>query len=290
MSLSTTTVIVPVFNAYESLDACLASLSRTLQPSVKVILANDASSDPRIAPLLQQFSHSAAFSVRVIEREKNLGFPENCNHAFREAGSDDVVLLNSDTIVTPGWLSQIIRLAQSDARIATITPWSNNAEICSFPLFCEHNPVPSDLDLIAQAAAMISNHDAHDLPTAMGFCMWVRRKALTQCGDFDATTFGRGYGEENDLCCRFASMGWRNVHCAQSYVAHLGKQSFGPLNIAPGGDNLQSLLVRWPDYHEQVARFIMADPLRPLRAALSENILRLQQQGPQGDLFGHQSA
>jgi GT2 family glycosyltransferase len=281
-----TTIIVPIFNAFEALDICLAALLRNLTASAKVILANDASTDPRIESLLKQFESRARFSVRIIHREHNLGFPENCNRGFFEAGDDDVLLLNSDAIVTPDWLENILALAALDETIATITPWSNNAEICSFPRFCEYSPVPENYELIAQAAAMMPQDASHELPTAMGFCMWIRRAALRQCGNFDAATFGRGYGEENDLCRRFAAMGWRNVLCTRAYVAHLGSQSFAPLNLGPGGENLQKLLARWPDYHEQVARFIMADPLKPLRAQLSENILRIEQHGPQGDLFG----
>jgi GT2 family glycosyltransferase len=284
--VANTTIIVPIFNAFEALDICLAALLRTLNASAKVILANDASTDPRIEGLLQQFESRATFSVRTISREHNLGFPENCNRGFIEAGDDDVLLLNSDAIVTPDWLENMLALAAVDETIATITPWSNNAEICSFPHFCEYSPVPENYELIAQAAAMMPLDASHELPTAMGFCMWIRRAALRQCGDFDAATFGRGYGEENDLCRRFAAMSWRNILCTRAYVAHLGSQSFAPLNLGPGGENLQKLLARWPDYHEQVARFIMADPLKPLRAQLSENILRIQQQGPQGDLFG----
>ena len=68
--------------------------------------------------------------------------------------------------------------------------------------------------------------------------------------------------------------------------AFLGNASFGPLDMAPNGDNLGRLLARWPDYNERVARFIMADPLRPHRQRLQENLEKLAQSGPQRDLFG----
>jgi GT2 family glycosyltransferase len=116
--------------------------------------------------------------------------------------------------------------------------------------------------------------------------MYLRRSALRQLGGFDAATFGRGYGEENDFCLRAAAMGWRNVLCETAYVVHLGNASFGPLDMAPNGDNLRRLLARWPDYNERVARFIMADPLRPHRQRLQENLEKLAQSGPQRDLFG----
>ncbi len=278
-------IIVPIFNAYEALDICLGSLLKTLPAQVKVLLADDASTDPRIPDLLIQFKQRAQFSVDIARRDSNLGFPANCNSAFKEAGDSDVLLLNSDTVFTHGCLEKIIQCANRDAKIATITPWSNNAEICSYPKFCENNLLPDNLELMAQAAALIATDHMPELPTAMGFCMWIRRAALRQCGNFDAETFGRGYGEENDFCRRVAAMGWRNVMCVNAYVAHSGAASFGPMGLGPGGDNLQSLLVRWPDYHEQVARFILDDPLRELREQFSANILDIQNRGPQGDLF-----
>ena len=280
------TVVVPVHNALDALDACLASLDRTLPPGAKVLVADDHSSDPRIAPLVEGWCGRTKLAARHVRRARNLGFPANCNAAFADTGEDDVVLLNSDTLTTAGWLQQIARCAGSDPRIATITPWSNNAEICSFPRFCEDNPVPDQPDAVAEAAAGLSPVLYPELPTAVGFCMFVRRAALRQIGGFDAETFGRGYGEENDLCLRFAGFGWSSVLCDDAYVAHVGHQSFGPLGERPGGENMRRLLVRWPDYHERVAAFILSDPLRPLRERLLRRLEAMDRGAPQGDLFG----
>lgn len=280
------TVVVPVYNALGPLDACLASLDRTLPEGTAVLVADDHSSDPRIPPLVEAWCGRTRLAARHVRRERNLGFPANCNAAFDDTGDEDLVLLNSDTVATRGWLQQITRCAASDPRIATITPWSNNAEICSFPRFCEDNPPPEQPDAIAEAAAGLSPATYPELPTAVGFCMYLRRAALRQLGGFDAQTFGRGYGEENDFCLRVAAMGWRNVLCETAYVVHLGAASFAPLELSPGGENLARLVARWPDYNERIARFIMADPLAPLRQRLSERLLALAAAGPQRDLFG----
>lgn len=280
------TVVVPVHNALEDLDSCLASLDRTLPPGSRVLVADDASTDPKVTVLLQGWLARTRLSARVVRRERNLGFPANCNAAFAETGDDDVVLFNSDAVATTGWLQQLVRCAASDARIATITPWSNNAEICSFPTFCENNPAPEHPEAVAEAAAQLAAPVYPELPTAVGFCMFVRRAALAQIGGFDAETFGRGYGEENDFCLRAAAMGWRNVLCDTAYVVHRGGASFVPLDITPNGDNLARLLARWPDYNERVARFIMADPLAPLRLDLIARMDALAASGPQRDLFG----
>jgi len=280
------TVVVPVFNAVASLDACLASLSRTLPANAVVMIADDASTDPNVEVLARNWCDRSTFAASYIRRPVNLGFPANCNAAFAEAGRADVVLLNSDAIATTGWLSQIARCAANDPRIATITPWSNNAEICSFPRFVEANPIPDDPDRIALAAASQAALDYPDLPTAVGFCMFVRRAALDQVGGFDVDTFGRGSGEGNDFSRRVAAMGWGNALCDGANVAHAGNASFGPLGQGPGGENLRRLQARWPDYNERVARFILADPLRPLRDRLAGHLAELDRGGPQRDLFG----
>ncbi len=278
------TVIVPVFNAFDALDGCLASLTQTLPKFANVLIADDASTDPRVIELIDRWVSSVPFNATYVRRNQNLGFPANCNAAFAEAGNNDVVLLNSDTITSSGWLQRLVECAASDLRIASITPWTNNGEIASFPRFIEPNPIPEDLSLIAASASRCTA-DYPDLPTAVGFCMYLRRDALNALGDFDAQTFGRGYGEENDWCRRAAVMGWRNVLCTRAFVAHIGNVSFSAVNMAPGGENLARLIARWPDYNELIARFIMTDPLRPYRDALSEQIRLSNDSGQQGDLF-----
>ncbi|MEO8001619.1 MAG: glycosyltransferase, partial [Arenimonas sp.] len=109
--MSLPVIVVPVFNAYEALDICLGSLLKTLPANAQVLLADDASSDPRIPDLLVQFQQRAKFNVAIIRRETNLGFPANCNAAFRETGECDVLLLNSDTIFTHGCLEKISQSA-----------------------------------------------------------------------------------------------------------------------------------------------------------------------------------
>lgn len=285
MSVALPTVIVPVFNAHLALDACLASLDRTLPARTSVYVADDASTDPRVTDVLRAWQQRTPLSSKVVRRLRNLGFPGNVNAALAHTAPADVVVLNSDAVTTQGWLQRIAACAASDARIATISPWSNNAEIASFPRFCENNPVPDDPDAIAAAAASAGAPEYPELPTAMGFCMYLRRAALDACGDFDVATFGRGYGEENDLSLRFAGHGWRNVLCDDAYVVHSGNASFGPLGLGPGGDNLQRLLARWPDYNERIARFILADPLAPLRARLQRRLEQLAHPHAQHDLF-----
>lgn len=262
-------ILLPVYNAPDDLDACLASLVRTT-PDTSVLLADDASPDPRVAEVVARYARQ--LKLRHVRRAQNMGFVGNVNQGLRETAPDDVVLLNSDTVTTPGWLERLLVCAASDPRIATATPWSNNAEICSFPTFCEAGPVPENLDELAEAAHTAGAPEYPDLPTAVGFCMFLRRAAVDAVGDLDRATFGRGYGEENDFCLRAAAHGWRHVLCDDAYVAHRGGASFRPEGFAPGGENLARLNARYPGYNALIAAFILRDPLKPLRERLARRL------------------
>jgi glycosyltransferase involved in cell wall biosynthesis len=184
----------------------------------------------------------------------------------------DVVLLNSDTVVTRGWLDALVRCAASDPAIGTITPFSNNAEICSLPRFCENNPWPASRDAgtMVRALEWAAVPTYPDLPTGVGFCLYIRHALIDAIGMFDPV-FGLGYGEENDLCMRAAAAGYRNVLCEDAFVLHLGGSSFGDKRADLAERNMQILLERHPDYLDQVRAYIAADPARPLRElALSQ--------------------
>ncbi|MFO1311890.1 MAG: glycosyltransferase [Burkholderiales bacterium] len=259
-------VVIPVYNAPDDVRLCVESALAHLRPDVRVVVIDDASPDPRIAPLLEAFAKRGHPQLLVLRNERNLGFTGTANRGMRLSRAD-VILLNSDTIVSAGWLEAIMHCAATDPRIGTITPFSNNAEILSFPKFCENNPWPSGADPgpvnASFAAAAVPVYP--DLPTGVGFCFYVRRALLDEIGDFDADVFGAGYGEENDLCLRAAKAGWRNVLADNAFVVHTGERSFAGRKAEVAQRNMAALIARHPHYMDMVREFIAADPLRAIR-------------------------
>ncbi len=204
---------------------------------------------------------------------RNRGFVFSVNRGMSSV-TGDVVLLNSDTVVTPGWYEALSVCLASDPDIATATPWSNNGEIVSFPEFCQAAAIPENLAETAKAIAAAGSPLYPDLPTAVGFCMAVSRLAIERVGLFDETAFGRGYGEENDFSMRACAIGMKNVLCDNAYVAHHGSCSFGPLGLQPDPDSMQRLLKKHPGYLALVEDFIRRDPLSARRQVLIEAVQR----------------
>ncbi|WP_231910526.1 glycosyltransferase [Candidatus Nitrosoglobus terrae] len=271
MNAQTIDIIIPIYNAYEHLIACLASVDQHTERKYQLILIDDASTDLRIESLFETLKEKNNPNILLLKNKLNQGFVATANRGMK-VSKNDVVLLNSDTLVTQNWLGKLKRCADSDPKIGTITPFSNNAEICSFPEFCRENPMPEDLALINRAIEAASVPIDLDIPTGVGFCLYIRRSLINKIGVFDVETFGKGYGEENDFCLRARQVGYRNVLCSNAYVAHVGSGSFGQEKKELAEKQMAALLKKHPSYLTQVARFIAQDPIRPIRHMIQTHL------------------
>jgi GT2 family glycosyltransferase len=269
-------IAIPVFNGFEATERCLQSLVDTrIEAKHRVVIINDTSSDARVAPMLD--AHSRAHPKRAIEVRHNAvnrGFTWNVNQAIAALRADEqLLLLNSDTLVTSGWLDEMLLSAKSEAKIGTVTPFSNNATICSLPDFSREWPVPNVSERERIAKALAAKRVAPiDLPTAIGFCMLITRDCLDAVGKFDVENFPRGYGEENDFCRRAEASGYRNVLCPNAYVAHEGGQSFSEEKaelMRLGGERL---LAKHPDYNDVVGEWIRRDPAKVRRDDIARGV------------------
>jgi GT2 family glycosyltransferase/glycosyltransferase involved in cell wall biosynthesis len=260
-------VVIPVYNARRDLERCVESVLAHTDCRYRLVLIDDASPDPAIAVYFDALERRALPHVLLLRNRRNRGFPRTANRGMRLSRAD-VVLLNSDTVVTRGWLEALSRCAASSPAIGTVTPFSNNAEICSFPRFCADNEPGTDRDTehIRAALAGSAAPTYPSLPTGVGFCFYVKRALIEAIGVFDPA-FGPGYGEENDFCMRALAAGYRSVLCDDAYVLHLGGRSFEGQKHELGARNLALLLDRHPNYAKLVQDFIGRDPLRPLRDA-----------------------
>ncbi|HKR64875.1 MAG TPA: glycosyltransferase, partial [Thermoanaerobaculia bacterium] len=254
-------VIIPVYGAAAELRACLDSIARHTdleRHSVLLVLDGPEEAIPDFAP------------ARVIRNDRRAGFTESVNRGMCETTSD-VVLLNSDTIVTPRWLENLIDAAYASGDVATVTPLSNDATLCSVPRAFEENLLPSGftIDAFAELVTKVSARSYPLLPTGVGFAMYIRRAALDDLGLFDAARFGLGYGEENDFCMRALARGWLHVADDATFIDHAGHRSFGASRAAQLRRARRTLSRVHPRYMRTIADFMRRDPLAPVRARIA---------------------
>jgi GT2 family glycosyltransferase len=262
-------VIIPVYKGLHQTRRCIESVLGSRQASdFEVVVIDDASPDPDIALYLGE--EAGRGRITLLRNQSNLGFVQTVNRGMALHADRDVVLLNSDTEVANDWLDRMRRSAYGQSDVGTVTPFSNNATICSYPFEGWTGGVPGTLGLAALDRLFAATNAGRtvDLPTAVGFCMYIRRACLDQLGLFDARRFGRGYGEENDFCMRAANAGWRNVLAGDVFVFHEGSVSFSEERSALTENATKTLADLHPDYIRKVREFVTRDPARELRAAV----------------------
>ena len=251
-------VVIPVYRGLEETKRCLESVIENRDEiPVEIIVVDDCSPDPAISEWLR--SLSAQGLITLLYNEKNRGFVASVNRGMNAADSRDVVLLNSDTQVPKNWLRRLVGHAYSGPRIGSVTPFSNNATICSWPTI-EGSDLPAGKTLSQLDEAFFAANRGRQvtIPTAVGFCMYIRRDCLRAVGNFDEVAFGRGYGEENDFCMRAFSAGWSHILACDTFVYHVGETSFG--KASPERAKSWGVLIkRYPNYPLAVSRHIEAD-------------------------------
>lgn len=112
------------------------------------------------------------------------------------------------------------------------------------------------------------------MPTGVGFCMGVNRNVLNEIGNFDAKTFGKGYGEENDWCQRAIEKGYKNVHVENLFVFHNHGGSFLSEDKKKFlKEHEKKLLAKHPAYNSEVAKFCVQDPNKSIRQSVELDLL-----------------
>jgi|GEM_PF-1685152 len=267
-------IIVPVYEGMQETLLCLRSLLDQTPAHYALIVINDASPNAALVQVLRQWAATGAFTL--LENERNQGFVASVNRGMQCHPERDVVLLNADTIVPAGWLPRLQAAARSAANIATATPFSNNATLLSFPEPFIANPLPEGeaFETLADHFARCNAGVVMDIPTGVGFCLYIRRAALNAVGLFDAEGYRTGYGEENDFCLRAQALGWRHVAACDVYVAHQGSVSFGDGKEKLLAQNLATLTSRFPDYLTTIDRFEQQDVLRRVRNPVARHLLK----------------
>jgi len=231
-SFPSVSIVIPVHNAMDAVATCLKSLAEHTSARHEVILVDDAS-DVECRQLLDEFVAARA-NARLMRHAQRAGYTRSANAGWRAARGEYVVLLNSDTVVTPGWLERLVACGESDPAIGLVGPLSNAASWQSVPERFDAqgdwriNALPTGwsaadvAEVVTQAAPRYPR-----LPLLNGFCLAVKRSVGETIGYFDEEAFPEGYGEENDYCLRASAAGFQLAVADDAYVFHAKSQSYG---------------------------------------------------------------
>ena len=279
-------IVVPVYRGYDDTLACLYSvLASECQTPYELIVIDDDSPEPALSAALDELAEAGL--ITLFRNERNLGFPRTANRGMLLHDDRDVVLLNADTIVYGTWLDRLCRHVALNPCAATVTPLSNNATVCSYPLTDTDNNSLLELpfERLDALAAKVNRDCAVQAPTGVGFCMYVQRGCIQDIGPFDTERYDFGYGEENDFCQHALQQGWLNLIACDVFVRHTGEVSFASSSKKAKRKALRKLSTKYPGYQDDIAKFVAADPLAQYRRALDRARLARAAGGTRPVLF-----
>lgn len=218
-----TSIVILSYNTLDYLQVCIASIRRhTARGSYELIIVDNASTDGSAQWLREE--QQRADDIRVIFNSQNAGFPKGCNQGMGIARGDEILLLNSDTIVTPHYLDNMLRALYADER--------NGAVSCATNHISNNQQVDTDgytdLDGLERFAAAYNHSD----PTKwqyrtmlVGFCFLVRYSTYKEIGEFDEA-FSPGNYEDSDYSMRLLQAGYHLIFASDTFIHHFGSASF----------------------------------------------------------------
>lgn len=219
----TVSVVIPVWNNWELTEACLASLDEHGEAPLEIIIVDNGSTDDT-APEL-----AGRPDLTVITNETNLGFPTAVNQGLAAARGEFVCVLNNDTVVTAGWLTEMLKVLDVPGT-GMVGPRSNQISgLQTVP----DAPALADRPAAERWARRFvrGREGGHWLINRLvGFCLLARRELFEEVGGFDEG-FGIGNYEDDELSARVRAAGYTLRVADGSVVLHHGGATFSKLGL-----------------------------------------------------------
>ena len=222
-------VIIVNWNTCQLTCQCLESIFATTEGlGLEVLVVDNASTDGSAQMVRENFPQ-----VRLLENTSNTGFATANNQAIRLSNGEYLLLLNSDTLVKPGGIQDLVAFMQAHphagaAGARLLNPDGSLQYSCS--------PAPAlgrETRRLFHLPGVRPDgyYEMRDwdirtprqVDVLLGACLLLRRTTLDQVGMLDERYFM--YSEEVDLCYRLRKGGWGLFWIPQARVVHFGGQS-----------------------------------------------------------------
>ncbi len=235
-------IIVLTWNGKSDTLECLTSLQRLTYSNARILVVDNGSTDGTVEAINERFPN-----VELIVNHANLRFAGGNNvgirHAF-EHGTEYVLLLNNDTVVDGGFLTQLVRAAEKEKTIGMVGPkihyyhdrrriWFAGGKIEWWKGWVSHIGI-RELD-----------HGQHDAMKEVGYltgcCILAKRELVEKVGMLDESYYI--YGEDTDWCVRAARGGYKLIYVPSSVIWHkLSVSTGGHLSWQKNWNKLRSQL------------------------------------------------
>jgi len=208
-------LIIPVWNQLDLTRDCIDAISRNTKFPYALIVIDNASGQ-ETKDYLEGLKTRTDLNLTLIRNEDNLGYVKAVNQALKISRAEYACVFNNDTQVAPGWLTEMIAVAESKDDIGTVNPDSNTLGKRLRP--------GQGLESMSEELK-VNKGKWSELAWTTGFCMLIKKRVLEEIGFFDEI-YGMGYFEDADFCKRAQQKGYLSVCAQAAYCYHRERSSF----------------------------------------------------------------
>ena len=218
-------ICIVTHNRLELLRSCISSIMHhTRYPNYRIKVYSNACIDGTTSYLKDlEKTHD---QVSVIYSDTNDVFVKP-NNDLIATSSNDVLLLNNDTEVSPGWLMGLQTVAYRDKEIGIVGPALTYVDGSVQEIGSEIYPDGSGMNYWNRFRLEdLETRTPHAVPYISGCAMFVKRVMLDEIGSFDSS-FHPCYFEDSDLCYRAWNRNYKVVVVPEIIVTHHGGATAG---------------------------------------------------------------
>ncbi len=242
MSTPKVSIIILNWNGWQDTLECLDSLAKIDYPNYEVIAVDNGSKNDSVSRIKNYFDKNKIHNYRFIILDSNLGFSGGNNVGIKYAlknGADYILLLNNDTLVEPDFLSELVKIGESDKKIGLIGPkiyfylsdkpprvWFAGGKINWLKTRGSHlnyNQIDEEYKILGSRS-----HQKTDYLT--GCCLLIKREVIEKIGVLSEDYFL--YYEDTDYCLRAQESGWQCAYAPGARIWHKISQSSKELSPA----------------------------------------------------------
>jgi len=220
-------IAILTYNSRDRLETFLPSIGDSYSNAFKTIIVDNQSDDDSIEFVTDWFPE-----IQTIQFRSNYGYAKGYNKAVSQIDSKYIVLLNDDVMVTPNWLSPIIKLMENDSSIGACMPSIldyNNKDKYEYAGaaggLLDKLGVPFCIGRVFDTVENINPNynQTNEVFWASGAALVIRKDVFINFEGFDESFFA--HQEEIDFCWRIKNAGFKVVSIPSSKVYHVGGSS-----------------------------------------------------------------
>ena len=241
-------IVMLTYNQLDDTKICVESLFKhTADVNFELIFVDNGSKDDTKTYLENLKTEYKNTNIKTIYNEENLGFACANNQGIEIAEGEYVLLLNNDVILTDGWLSRMVQVAESDNKIGMVVPCTNHASGRQVVTF---SGTEEDDDEIQEFSKTVLTGNAGkwiSVSRVIGFCMLIKREVLFKVGVLDEM-FGPGGYEDYDYCMRIKHEKYDIVIATDTFIFHIGGKGYSSNNMNYSDlrrKNIELLIDKW---------------------------------------------